>query len=361
MAAVEGYALVGVEARPIRIEAHVRSGLPGMTIVGLPSAAVREATERIRSGAASSSMPLPTQRITVNMPPADLRKEGSGFDLPVALAVLWASGYVVQTGGSVGALGEVGLDGSLRGVPGALAAGEAARMGDVRLFLVPLANLAEAAEAVPDKAVGVRSLTEALEAMRSPAYLDRLRRRGSRWLAWAGSRQAQVTTAGPDMRDVAGQRQAKRALLVAAAGGHHLLFSGHPGVGKTMLARRLPGLLPPLDRDEAMEVTRIHSVAGYWSGLTGPARQRPFRAPHHTVSRAALVGGGPGPRPGEISLAHNGVLFLDELPEFSRDCLEALRQPLEEGRLVISRQQASYSFPARVILVAAMNPCPADS
>lgn len=359
MAAVQGYALLGVEAVPVRVEAHVRPGLPGMTIVGLPSAAVREASDRIRSGAVSSGIPLPTQRITVNLPPADLRKEGSGFDLPVALSVLAAAGYA-DPGRlrGVGAVGEVALDGLVRPVRGVLAVAEAAQRSRISVLLVPVANLLEAREVGGCLAVGVRSLLEALRAVKEPGYRELLLERGRRWLARRDQASPPALNGGPDLADVAGHSQAKRALEISAAGGHHLLLAGSPGAGKTMLARRLPSLLPPLQRNEALEVTRVWSVAGVRSPLAGLVAERPFRAPHHSVSRAALVGGGSQPRPGEISLAHRGVLFLDELPEFSRDSLEALRQPLEDGRVVISRGQASCLFPARATIVAAMNPCP---
>jgi len=357
MAFLWGYALAGVEAVAIRVEAHVRPGLPGMTVVGLPGAAVREASERIRSGAASAGIPLPTQRITVNLSPVDLRKESPGLDLPVALAVTAAAGYLspgLLRG--VGATGEVALDGGVRPVPGIISMGESARRADLRAFLVPLQGLREASAVEGLAAVGVCDLGEAVQVLKDPRLRDRLVERGRRWL-----RRTSVLSEGRpdelDLLDAAGHRQAKRALEIAAAGRHHVLLVGSPGAGKTMLARRVPSILPPLTASEALEVTRIWSVAGL-TRSSGLIRFRPFRAPHHTASRSALVGGGSMPRPGEVSLAHKGVLFLDELPEFARDCLESLRQPLEEGRVTVSRKSGSFSFPAACTLVAAMNPCP---
>jgi magnesium chelatase family protein len=359
VASAWGFALVGIEAVPVRVEAHARNGLPGVAIVGLPGAAVREARERVRSGAASAGFPLPTRRITINLSPGDVPKEGSGFDLPVALATLAACGYLPpEAVRDVGAVGEVALDGMVRPGRGMVSVAEAAGDIGVRLLVTPIEGLPACSEVATVPVVGVRSLAEAIMVAKEPAWRDRVLERGRRWLRCRGAEAAEADGDSFDFDQVAGQHHAKRALEIVAAGGHHLLMVGSPGAGKTMLACRLPGILPDLTRDEAIEVSRIWSAAGLQVTRSGLVKERPFRAPHHTASRAALVGGGTLLRPGEVSLAHRGVLFLDEFPEFSRDTLESLRQPLEEAKVVISRRTGTSVFPAACTLVAAMNPCP---
>jgi magnesium chelatase family protein len=343
------HALVGLDARRVEVEAHVQRGVPGFAIVGLADRACQEAKERVRSGIGSAELEWPVRRITVNLAPAGLRKEGSGFDLPIALAILAATRQI-EPGLLAGhaAVGELALDGRIRPVGGVLAAAEGARRAGLARLLCP-AESAPEAELAGIEPVPLRHLAEAATYLRGegepPPYLPPASANGA-------------PSTHPDLADVRGQERARRALEIAAAGGHNLLLGGPPGTGKTMLARRLPGILPPLSSDAALEVTRIHSVAG----LLVPGRplisEPPFRAPHHSASTAAIVGGGPGPRPGEASLAHRGVLLLDELPEFMRPALEALRQPLEDGVVSVARAAGQALFPARFQLVATMNLCP---
>ena len=353
LACMRSAALVGVEACTVSVEVDVSFGLPGFTLVGLPDTSVRESRDRVKSAIRNSGFNYPPHRITVNLAPADIRKAGSLFDLPIALGVLAASGLVARREiGDVLLLGELSLDGSIHSARGVLPMAAAARRHHFRGLLLPHTNRAEAALVEGLELFPVRTLGEAVDALNDPAKF-----RETRAADAADPVPARVPIDG-DFTDVHGQLLARRALEITAAGGHNVLMIGPPGAGKTMLARRVPGILPPLSFEEALEVTSIHSVAGVTAEGTGLVTARPFRAPHHTISDVALVGGGHNPRPGEISLAHRGVLFLDEMAEFSRHVLEVLRQPLEEGCVRIARAARTVSFPSRFMLIGAMNPCP---